>query len=349
MKRLLVGSGSLAVGLLLSAPFFGGDHGAAASAVSPATRPAAGSLGGAGYVPLSPVRVLDTRPGFPTVDGISAGGGAVAAHSTINLTVTGRGGVPATGVGAVVLNVTAVGQTANTYLTVWPAGSPQPLASNLNPNPGIIEPNLVIAKVGAGGAVSIYNNAGTVNLIADIQGWFPSPLGASYNPLLPARVLDSRAGQPTIDGLGAGAGALGAGATMTVPVVGRAGVPATGVGSVVLNITATDQTNPTFLTVFPTGMPRPNSSDLNPNPGVTAPSLVIAKVGADGTVSIYNNVGTVNVIADVQGWFPVGPTYTSLDPARVVETRVGFHTIDGQAQGTGPLGAGSTLLSLIHI
>ena len=84
--------------------------------------------------------------------------------------MVGRGGVPATGVGAVVLNLTAVNQTSNTFLTVWPTGSLRPLASNLNPNPGIIQPNLVIAKVGTDGNVSIYNNAGTVDLIADVQG-----------------------------------------------------------------------------------------------------------------------------------------------------------------------------------
>ena len=110
---------------------------------------------------MSPVRVLDTRVG----------------------------GVPAAGVGAVVLNVTAVNQSAATFLTVFPKGTPRPVASNLNPNPGIIEPNLVIAKVGADGEVSIFNNTGSVDVVADVQGWFPSPLGAAYNPLVPARVL----------------------------------------------------------------------------------------------------------------------------------------------------------------
>ena len=89
------------------------------------------------------------------------------------MTVTGVGGVPATGVTAVVLNVTAVGASAGTYVTAWPTGETQPLASNLNLPPGRHSPNLV--KVGAAGKVSFYNDAGTVDLIADVAGWVGAP------------------------------------------------------------------------------------------------------------------------------------------------------------------------------
>src|SRR5215212_3454469 len=68
----------------------------------------------------------------PTIDGQFAMTGPIGQGSTMNLTVVGRGGVPATGVGAVALNVTATNPTSNSYLTVWPAGASQPLASNLN-------------------------------------------------------------------------------------------------------------------------------------------------------------------------------------------------------------------------
>jgi len=126
------------------------------------------------YNALSPARLADTRPGQMTVDGAFAGGGAVPGGSTANLTVTGRGGVPATGVGAVVLNVTAVDPTTPSYLTVWPAGETRPNASNLNFAAGQTIPNLVIAKVGANGQVSIYNNAGATHLVVDVAGWFPT-------------------------------------------------------------------------------------------------------------------------------------------------------------------------------
>ncbi|MCU1397844.1 MAG: hypothetical protein JWN62_953, partial [Acidimicrobiales bacterium] len=299
--------------------------------------------GSIGYVALNPTRVLDTRTGGTTADGVGAGIGPIGERQTLNLKVIGRAGIPSSNVGAVVLNVTAVDQAVESFLTIYPAGADRPLASNLNPNPGIVEPNLVIAKVGVAGEISIYNNTGSVNVIADVEGWYPAPLGVAYNPLVPARVLETRPGHATTDGVASGLGAVGQGQTLTFKVLGRGGVPDSGVAAVVLNMTATEQTRQTFLTVFPSGTTRPNASDLNPNPGVTAPNLVIAKVGADGNVSVYNNTGSVQIIADVQGWFPVGPAYTPVDPARLLETRPHLPTIDGLAQSGGAIGPGGSI------
>jgi hypothetical protein len=125
--------------------------------------------------------LLDTRPAAPTIDGQFAGIGAIGAAATRNLTVVNRGGVPATGAGAVALNVTATNPTSNSYLTVWPTGAGQPLASNLNFGSGQTVPNMVIVPVGADGQISIYNNAGRVDVIVDVLGWFPT--GTSYTGL----------------------------------------------------------------------------------------------------------------------------------------------------------------------
>jgi hypothetical protein len=115
--------------------------------------------------PVTPARILDTRNG---TGGIT---GPVAAAQTVGVQVTGVGGVPSAGVAAVVLNVTVTNPTADGYITVWPAGSPMPLASNLNFGPGQTVPNLVMAKVGAGGKVSVYNSTGTSQLVVDVAGW----------------------------------------------------------------------------------------------------------------------------------------------------------------------------------
>jgi hypothetical protein len=121
---------------------------------------------GAGFHAVTPARILDTRfgTGAPTAP-IGAGG-------SLNLQVTGRGGVPATGVSAVVLNVTVTQPTAASYLTVYPTGEAMPLAANLNFVPGQTVPNLVTAKVGANGQVTIFNGAGTTQVVADVAGWF---------------------------------------------------------------------------------------------------------------------------------------------------------------------------------
>jgi hypothetical protein len=118
---------------------------------------------GSSYFGLSPARVLDTRTGAGTR--LGAGG-------TIDLTVAGAGGVPATGVSAVVLNVTVTEPTAaDSFLTLFPSGTARPLASNLNFVAGETVPNLVVVRV-QNGRVSIYNNLGATHVVADVQGWF---------------------------------------------------------------------------------------------------------------------------------------------------------------------------------
>ncbi len=151
-----------------------GVAGAVAAASDPIT------LGDEDVVPLVPARLLDTRDGTGLPAGVPH---TVGAGQTINLTVTGRGGVSATGVSAVVLNVTATQPSASSYVTVWPKGETRPLASNLNIAANQTIPNLVVAKVGAGGQVSLYNNNGSTHLVADVARAAPGeqrlqPVGA---------------------------------------------------------------------------------------------------------------------------------------------------------------------------
>lgn len=93
-------------------------------------------------------------------------------EATVGLAVTGRGGVPASGVSAVVLNVTVTEPTAGGFLTAWPAGEARPLASNLNFSPGQTVPNLVVVKVGVGGVVNLFNSSASTHMVADVAGWY---------------------------------------------------------------------------------------------------------------------------------------------------------------------------------
>jgi hypothetical protein len=58
--------------------------------------------------------------------------------------------------------------------------------------------------------------------------------------------------------------------------------------------------------VYPTGEAVPNASNLNFAPGATIPNLVVAKVAADGSVSVFNAIGYTHIIVDVAGWFSAG-------------------------------------------
>ena len=260
----------------------------------------------AGLNPVQPQRVLDTRSGIGAP-------GPVGAGETRSVHILGVAGVPADAA-SVVLNVTVTEPSVGGYVTVWPSGTTRPNASSLNMAALQTVANLVIAKIGADGAVSLYNDTGTVQLLADVVGW--SRADGHYVGLTPARVLDTR------NGLG-GAGPVGAGQVLTLTVAGTGGVPATGVGAVALNVTVTEPTAPSFVTVWPSGSQRPNASSLNMAPGQTVPNLVLAPVGADGKVSLYNDRGTTQLVADVVGWLPAGAAYLPVVPTRVMDTRTG--------------------------
>ncbi len=277
------------------------------------------------YHPLSPVRTMDTRDGTGGVPVARLG-----ANGSMNAQITGQGGVPSTGVAAVVLNVTVTNPTAGSYLTVWPTGIPRPLASNLNFVAGQTVPNLVEVAVGVNGQVSIYNAFGTTDVIFDVAGYVATPTAVAgpdglNNPVVPFRILDTRTGT------GAPQAPVGPNQTITVQVTGvtSSNVPATGVAAVVLNVTVTNPTAASYLTVFPAGGARPVVSNLNFVAGKTVPNRVIVKVGTGGQVSIYNAAGSVDVLADIGGWFTDGATATTgtrfvgVIPARILDTRVG--------------------------
>lgn len=281
--------------------------------------PAAARANTAGeFIPLSsPARILDTRKaiGIGTTT-------PVGQFSSIDLQVTGRGGVPATGVQAIVMNVTAVAPTISGYVSVYPAGTARPGVSNLNFVPGQNVPNLVTVRIGDGGRVSLYNHNGTTHLLADVIGYYDDATvsGGWYHPLTPQRLLDTRTGN------GAPAAPLGTGGSLSLQVSGRGGVPeAAQVAAVVLNVTAVDPTAAGFVTVWPGGA-RPDVSNLNFTPGQTVPNLVIVAVSATGTVSMFNETGNTHLIADVVGWYDKtgtagGYVFTPIAPVRVMDTR----------------------------
>jgi hypothetical protein len=273
------------------------------------------------YTSLTPARALDTRNG---TGGYSQ---QVGPGHTISVQLAGTGGVPSTGVGAVAINVTAVNPTASSYLTISPTGSARPTASNLNFSAGQIVPNMVIAKLGTGGRVDVFNAVGATDVIFDVAGWYSdgsTSMGGMYGSLSPARILDTR------NGTGAPTGQLAGGSAISVQVTGAGGVPSSGVGAVVLNVTAVAPTQGSYLTVYPTGSSVPTASNLNLAPGQTVPNLVIAKVGSGGRVNVYNAVGLTDVVFDVAGWYSDGSLssiatgmYGPLSPVRILDTRSG--------------------------
>jgi glucose/arabinose dehydrogenase len=275
--------------------------------------PVAPPAGVSGYQALTPTRLFDTR----------LGQAAVCNGETLVARVAGRAGVPSTGVSAVALNLTVTQARAAGYVTVWPSNSPRPNASSLNFAAGDTNANMVIVPLGATGAVSLRNADDStamlpVQLLADVVGYFPT--GSGFTGLNPTRVLDTRSG------VGSAIGPMLPGATIDLSLTGRGGIPGSGVDAVVMNLTVTDAVRDGYITSWPAGASRPNASSVNFSAQQTTPNLVLAKVSSDGRVSLWNSsdtpaMGSVQLLADVTGWFPTGSSFHSLTPQRILDTR----------------------------
>jgi len=276
---------------------------------------------GQGFTAAGPARIFDTRAGsaqgLRTVIKEKIGG-----NKELRIQMTDIAGLtPGSGIGAVSLNVTATGTTADEfggYVTVYPCGA-LPNASNLNFASGQTVPNAVIAPVSASGEVCFYAR-GTTDLIVDLNGYFLS--GSGFTPTAPTRIADTRSGSEqgirTVTKT-----KIGGDATLKVKFTDIAGLtPSTGVGAVSLNVTATSTTADKFggyVTVYPCGA-LPNASNLNFVSKQTVPNAVITPVSASGEVCFYAR-GTTDLIIDLNGYFPTGAGFTPMSPVRLFDTR----------------------------
>lgn len=306
-------------------------------------------LGASQYTGLgSATRLLDTR----TTAKLNAG-------STTSLPIRGQGGIPSSAT-AVVLNVTATDPTAPGFTTIWPANTTRPTTSSVNTDAaGQTRAALVTVPIGSNGAVQIFSERGS-NLVVDAVGYYsPSTTGAGrLNPLTPGRLLDTRIGLGVTGGSTA---KPAAGASVEVQVTGRAGVPAANVGSVVVNLTATQATAPGFVTAYAGGGTRPNASNLNTSAvDETIANLAIVPVSATGTISLFTETGA-HLIVDVVGYFGADANalatgrglFAPVTPDRLLDTRIGLgapagavaagRSVDVQVTGRGGLPASGVL------
>ena len=295
------------------------------------------------YTPLGPVRICDTRPNNPSnltstagapVAQCNGGGGnsgsTLAGGGTKSITVAGAFGVPS-GATAVVLNVTVVNPTAAGYLSVYPRGAAQPMASNINYVSGQVVPNLVEVGAGTAGEVTFYASMPT-DIVVDVEGYTSVAAAGLYTALsAPVRICDTRAGDPsTLDsppvnqcnGANNGGETLAAGSTKSIQVTGISTIPA-GATAAVLNVTDANPAAPGILTVYPQGPSTPTASNLNYVAGQVTANRVIVPLSASGGISIYTSV-RADVIVDVSGYYSTGTgTEFNAEPApvRICDTR----------------------------
>ena len=280
------------------------------------------------FIALTPTRLLDTRTPTDITNGHPIG-----TAQTVTLKVRGPSPtstpVPSTAT-AVAVNITAVGATTPTVVTVWPAGTARPTTSNLNLNNAGAVANFAIVNIQPNGSIDIYNNAGTVNVIIDVVGYY-TPTTA-YNTLTPTRLLDTRTPTDITNGH-----PIGTAQTVTLKVRGPSPtstpVPSTAT-AVAVNITAVGATTPTVVTVWPAGTARPTTSNLNLNNAGAVANFAIVNIQPNGSIDIYNNAGTVNVIIDVVGYYTPTTAYNTLTPTRLLDTRTPTDITNGHPIGT---------------
>ena len=261
--------------------------------------------------------------------------------ATMRLAVLRQGGAPEAGVSAVLLNVTAVNETAGTgYLTVFRTGNSRPLASTLNYRAGVAVANLALVPVGPDGTVSIFNSAGLANVVVDIEGWVgtgPATASGRTTTMTPTRILDTRTGT------GGHYAPLGSGQSLTLAVEGAGGIPAAGVSAVYADIVAVPVGRAAgYLTAYPRDATAPPaSSSLNFMAGVPTANLALLPVSATGKITITNHSPGANVIVDVAGWITGGDVAAdagtrAIPVSRILDTRT---TLGGHPRPVGAEGA----------
>jgi hypothetical protein len=193
---------------------------------------------------------------------------------------------------------------------------------------------------GSSGDVAIFSSA-TTNIVVDVEGYVSQTTSGEsgaglYSPLpSPIRICDTRAGNPSdletpnnqCNGSAQNLGRrLSAGGHISIQVTGDNNIPS-GATSAVLNVTAVNPSSAGFLTVFPQGGSRPNTSNVNYSTGHNTNNRVILPLSAGGGISVYSSSST-DVVVDISGYFSAsggsGSAFTAAaSPIRICDTRAG--------------------------
>jgi LPXTG-site transpeptidase (sortase) family protein len=266
------------------------------------------------FIALTPQRLLDTR------GNATAGEGGLV-HLPL------PAGIPVDTEG-LVLNVTAVNSRLRAngfgYWSAYPAGQDPGTTSNINiSSADQTIANQVIVKPSAMG-VEFFSYAGG-DLLVDIMGYYSGATAAVsedglFVPVSPTRLLDTRS-KPNPLGENV---ALHDNWTVEVGTANQAGIPSTGASAVALNVTMTRAHGKGYVTVYPAGRARPNSSNLNADKaGVTAPNHAQLATGTRG-VSFYS-YGGADLIVDIFGWFVGSPQVSTQNaPSNSLPDAEGF-------------------------
>jgi hypothetical protein len=199
---------------------------------------------------------------------------------------------------------------------------------------GLVRRMSIIALVSVGAVTLI---AGLLVLAAPAGRSFAANVsGSTYTSVVPFRITDTR----TNSGLPNAGDTLGPGGTITVQVTGTggdSGVPA-GATAAALNVTATNTTASSYLSVYPAGTTQPTIANLNFVAGQTVAGFLMVPLSSDGAVTVYNYAGNADVVVDVDGYY--GAVTTTASGTGLYDPVNPFRALGSSSQGAS-FGAGT--------
>jgi hypothetical protein len=253
------------------------------------------------FVPVAPLRVVDTRNATGAF-----GGPSISAGTTRSFVIPTADSAIPSGALAYSLNVTVVPSGTLSSLTVYPTGATAPSFPLLSSD-GRVKAQAAIVLAGTGGAITVAAS-NTTNVIIDVNGYFvpaSNSAGLTFYPITPARLFDTRNGS-----------ALAAGQVQTFAIQSMAGIPATA-QAYSLNLTVVPTGTLGDIIAWPAGQAQPATSTLNTATNVTANAAIVG-AGTSGSISVVST-GPTNLLIDINGyWAPPGTGGLSLYPVTPV-------------------------------
>ncbi len=257
-------------------------------------------------VPVVPTRVLDTRGGY----------GALLDDEVVRVPVAGQGTAPAGGLGSVAVTLTVPAASRSGHLEAWSGQGVSPGTSSLSYRPGAVISTQAVLPVAPDGTIALRNSGGPAQVLVDLVGWAlpaATPLAGpgALTAVEGGRLLDTRA-----------RGAVAAGRLVEVPVIGRAGVPRTGVSAVALLVTALGSPRAGTLTAYPSDRPAPLVPSATYVARAADATLLTVPVGRDGRVRLLSRGSSTHLLVDVQAWYAAPPVPAALTPVPVDPERL---------------------------
>jgi len=266
------------------------------------------------FVPLTPVRVLDSLRGLGVASAKKCRlefTSNTSAGQQMEVQVAGRGGVPATGASAVALSVrTKTNAPSSVYL--WPSGGTRSASVAMKVAAGGSTRSTLVVPLGQDGKVSLATSLGAQWVSADVVGYYQQYGGMLFNPTEPIRAYTNAT--------------IAANSAKTIKLGNHYGIPADGAGAFTLTVATAGATSAGSLRVYPVGAAESTIDVVSYRAKSRVSNSLIVQSRRDGSFVLknVNAKSSVQVTIDLNGWYGLtGLGHTGAKAKRVLDTKSG--------------------------